>query len=56
MFGEFAELRLMTSNEYAFTTYGGVGKDWLFKGRNSDKMNWFAGFGFMYGDDEDQSR
>ena len=56
MFGEFAELRLMTSNEYAFTTYGGVGKDWLFKGRNSDKMNWFVGFGFMYGDDEDQSQ
>lgn len=56
MFGEFAELRFMTSNEYAFTTYGGVGKDWLFKGRNSDKMNWFVGFGFMYGDDEDISQ
>ena len=33
MFGEFAELRLMTSDDYAFSAYGGVGKDWLFKGR-----------------------
>ena len=56
MFGEFAELRLMTSDDYAFSAYGGVGKDWLFKGRNSDKMNWFVGFGFMYGENEEPSQ
>lgn len=54
MFGEFAELRLTSNDENAFVVYGGVGKDWLFKGRNSEKISWFGGIGFMESFDESQ--
>ena len=49
MFGEYLELRVTTDDEAAFALYGGVGKDWAFKGDNSDRVLWFAGLGFAQG-------
>lgn len=54
MFGEFAELRLTSNDENAFVVYAGIGKDWLFKGDNSEKISWYGGIGFMQSFDDSQ--
>lgn len=44
--GEFAYAKLLYGDSMGFACYGGVGKDWLFDGKNKRLMTWHAGVGF----------
>ena len=44
-YGEFARLRMCAGG---FMLYGGIGKDYLLDGVNSDKLLWHAGFGLYF--------
>lgn len=46
-YGEFARFSLKVGGWSGFNIYGGVGKDWIFKLENSDKLAWHVGLG-MY--------
>ncbi len=46
VYGEFARLKTCLGGAGGYTLYGGVGKDWLFKGANSDKLSWHVGVGY----------
>lgn len=52
-YGEFARLILATGGMGGFYFYGGVGKDWIFNRRNSDKMTWHGGIGMRFSTDYD---
>lgn len=46
LFGEFARLKACLGGAGGFILYGGVGKDWIFKGENHEKLSWHCGLGY----------
>lgn len=46
-YGEFVRANFATAGMTGFLFYGGVGKDWVFNKRNSDKFLWHAGIGML---------
>lgn len=51
MYGEYVRLHANMGGKVGFTLYGGVGKDWLFKSENWEKLLWHAGVGmYIYED------
>lgn len=46
LYGEFARLKFCGGGEGGFAIYGGVGKDYLFKGEFDDRLLWHAAVGY----------
>ena len=54
MFGEFFRLKACLGGLAGYELYGGVGKDWMFNGKNKDKLAWHAGIGYYMAIDENK--
>ncbi len=46
LYGEFARLKFCGGGEGGFAIYGGVGKDYLFKGEYDDRLLWHVAVGY----------
>ena len=46
LYGEFARLKFCGGGEGGFAIYGGIGKDYLFKGEYDDRLLWHAAVGY----------
>lgn len=56
VYGEFVRIKGCLGEAGGYTLYGGIGKDWLFDGDNSDKLSWHVGMGYygVFGYDQNQ--
>lgn len=56
MYGEFARLKACLGDAGGYLLYGGVGKDWIFNGKNKEKLAWHVGVGYygVWGYDDEQ--
>lgn len=45
-YGEYARVKLCLGGDRGFILYGGTGKDWVFNGKNKDKLSWHVGVGY----------
>ena len=46
-YGEYARVNFATPGMTGFMIFGGIGKDWIFNWKNSDKLLWHAGLGML---------
>ncbi|MBR6339685.1 MAG: hypothetical protein IKR63_06135 [Alloprevotella sp.] len=53
MYGEFARVKVCFGSYAGYMMYGGVGKDWVFKGKNKEQLAWHAGCGYYVSPDGD---
>ena len=44
-YGEYLDLRFHLGGETGYHLYGGIGKDWVFNGKNKEKLSWHFGIG-----------
>lgn len=56
VYGEHVRFAAFLGGAAGFTIYGGVGKGWVFSGKNHGRLAWHAGLGYYValGDDENQ--
>ena len=52
LYGEFARLKFCGGGEGGLAVYGGIGKDYLFKGQYDDRLLWHAAIGYYSALDE----
>lgn len=54
LYGEYARLKVCWGSYAGFYMQGGVGKDWVWKGDNREKISWHAGIGYYISPAEDE--